>query len=436
MGRMWKTVGAGLVAAFALALPADALDVRETTSPGGVTFWMVEEQSIPIVSINIDFVGGGRLDPADKIGVGRMMVGLLDEGAGDMDTVAFAKARDALSARYSFSLNREQVSVSAQMLADDAKASAALLGAALSAPRFDADAIERIRGQLLSTIASSETDPNDIAGKAWNARAFPDHPYGRPLDGTADTVSALAREDMVAAYDRMISRSKAVVAVVGAVTEAEAGRLVDLVLADVPEGTPAPAVAPTAPPPPGMEVIPLPVPQSVAVFGHAGMERDHPDFFAAFVMNYILGGGGFSSRLTEEVRVKRGLAYGVYSYFSLREGAPLYLGGTQTANERMNESIEVIRAEWERMRTEGVTAEELEAAKRYLTGAFPLRFDSNSRISAYLVFLQRENLGIDYLDRRNGLVEAVTLEDVGRVAGQLLDPDALSIVVVGEPAGL
>jgi len=185
-----------------------------------------------------------------------------------------------------------------------------------------------------------------------------------------------------------------------------------------------------------LRVIDLGVPQSAAIFGHAGLTRDDPDFVPAFVMNYVLGGGGFSSRLMAEVREKRGLAYGVYAYLAVRDETALYIGSVQTANERMAESLEVIKAEWARMAADGITADELDRAKRYLTGAYPLGFDSNAKIARYLVFVQEENLGIDYIDRRNGLIEAVTLEDVKRVAARLLKPSNLSIVVAGQPAGL
>ena len=424
-------------AALALvALPAQALEIRETTSPGGVPFWLVEEPAIPIVSIEIAFEGGARLDPEGRAGLARMATALLDEGAGDLDAVAFANERDRLSARFGFSANRDAVEVSATMLAEEAGPSAALLASALAEPRFDADAVERVRGQILSGLAADQTDPRDVASRAWFARAFPEHPYGRPADGTVDDVRAITPDDLRDARARLLTRANATVAVVGAVDAEAAGRLVDTILGGLDEGAAIPEPGEVGPPPPGTEVIGLPVPQSVAIFGQTGISREDPYFFPAYVMNYVLGGGGFSSRLMEEVRAKRGLAYGVYSYLSDLDGANLYLGSVQTANERMAESLEVIRAEWRRMAEEGVTGQELEDAKRYLTGAFALQFDSNSKIAGYLVFLQREGLGTEYLDTRNPMIEAVTEEDVARVAARLLAPDALSIVVVGEPAGL
>jgi len=419
-----------------LAAPAQAVDVQEAVSPEGTTFWLVEEQTIPIVSIEVWFEGGGRLDPEDRPGLSRLTIGLIDEGSGDMDAVAYSKARDELAARFGFGVERDRVTVSATMLAEEATASAALLGTVLAEPRFDLDAVDRVRAQMLSSLASSETDPNSVASKHWYARAFPDHPYGRPLDGTKESVTAITREEIQAQYGTLMARSRATVAVVGAVTPVEAGALIDTILAGVPEGSSVAAPEPAGAPPAGVDVVSLPIPQSVAIWGQQGLRRDDPDFFPAFVMNHILGGGGFSSRLMTEVREKRGLAYGVYSYLSELDGAELYLGSVQTANDRIAESLDVVKTEWTRMATEGVTEEELDKAKKFLTGAFPLRFDSNSKIAGFLAFAQAEDFGRDYIDRRNGLIEAVTVEDIRRVAARLLDTDALSVVVVGEPAGL
>ncbi len=243
-------------------------------------------------------------------------------------------------------------------------------------------------------------------------------------------------DDLRAAQQRLMTRANAHIAIVGDVGPEQAGQIVDRLVAGLPQGEPVPAEAAETVPPPGIHVIEQDVPQSVAVFGQEGIGIKDPDFFPAYVMNYILGGGGFSSRLTEEVREKRGLAYGVYSYLTELNSAKLYMGGVQTANERIAESLEVIQAEWARMAEKGVTAQELDKAKTYLTGSFPLRFDTNAKIANYLVYVMMEDLGADYINRRNDLIEAVTLQDVNRVAKRLLKPDQLSFVVVGKPVGL
>jgi zinc protease len=428
---------AGLAGLTVLAFtPASAVEVQELTSPQGTGFWLVEEPSIPIVALEISFAGGARLDPEDRPGVANLFAGMLEEGAGDLDAVGFATARDALSARFRFSAAQDSINVGAMMLAETIEPAAELLATALAAPRFDPEPLERVRGQVLSAIAESENDPQDVAAKAWFADAFPDHPYGRPNQGTAESVAAITRDDLIAARTLLLSRANARIAVVGAIGAEAAGQMIDTILAGVEPGKPIVSTPYTGAPPPGLRVIDLDVPQSAAVFGHNGLRRDDPDFIPAYVMNYVLGGGGLTSRLMVEVREKRGLAYSVYSYLSTRDEAALYLGGVQTTNARISESLEIIKAEWARVAAEGVTADELDRAKRYLTGAFPLRFDSNRGIARYLVGLQEQGLGSDYIDRRNGEVEAVTLEDIRRVAARLLKPDALSIVVAGKPTGL
>ncbi|MEM7191213.1 MAG: pitrilysin family protein, partial [Pseudomonadota bacterium] len=330
----------------------------------------------------------------------------------------------------------DRVEVSARFLVETLDESIDFLALTLAEPRFDPEPMERVRRQILSGIKQAETDPSEIAQQTWWSRAFPDHPYGRDKSGTAESVNALTADDLREAHKRLMTTANAYISIVGAIDATKAGEMIDQIMAGLPEGEVYPTSTVDVTPPPGVHVVEQDVPQSVAILGHKAIPRDDPDFIPAYVMNYILGGGGFSSRLTEEVREKRGLAYSVYSYLSVYEEAQLYLAGVQTANERVAESLDVIRAEWARMAADGLTEEDLTKAKTYLTGSFPLRFDSNSKIANYLLFVQLADLGIDYINTRNGLIEAVTLEDTKRAAARLLDPDALSIVVVGKPEGL
>ncbi|MFV0475267.1 MAG: M16 family metallopeptidase [Pikeienuella sp.] len=425
------------LACIAFALPAlAAAPIQRVVSPGGIEAWLVEEDAIPMISLSIEFRGGAVLDPEGKGGLANLFAGLLEEGAGDLDAVGFAEAADAIAARYGFSAGLDTVSVSAAMLAENRDASIDLLRLALTEPRFDEEPLTRVKRQVISSIRSGETEPNAIAYKAWIAAAFPGDAYGRPGDGTIASVEAISAEDLRAARARLLNVGAAHIGVVGAISAGELGPLLDRLLGDLPN-QPAPAPAPiAAAPPPGLTVVDLDVPQSVAVFGQEGILRDDPDFIPAYVMNYILGGGGFSSRLTVEVREKRGLSYSVYSYLYPLDRAGLITGGVASANAAMAESVRVIREEWRRMAEEGVSAEELDKAKRYLTGAYALRFDSNGKIADMLVGLQTAGLPIDYPEKRNALVEAVTAEDISRVAARLLKPESLSFVVVGRPEGL
>ncbi len=289
---------------------------------------------------------------------------------------------------------------------------------------------------MISNLRANETDPNWIASREFATRAYAGHPYARPTDGTIETVTALTREDIVTAHRQALSRDRLIVGVVGDITPEELGPLLDRLFEGLPET--GPELPPVAEVIDASEtvVVPFDSPQSVVRFGHSGIPRRDDDFLAAYVMNQVLGAGGYSSRLGEEVREKRGLTYGIYSYLASSPFGSLYMGAVASSNATVAEAIEVTRAEWRRMAEEGITAEELAAAKRYLTGAYPLRFDGNGRIAGILVGMQLVGLDTDYIAGRNAMVEALTLDEVNRVAAELLKPDKLRVVVVGRPEGL
>lgn len=418
-------------------LPARAAtEIQEVTSPGGITAWLTEEHSIPIVAIDMIFRGGASLDPVDRQGATYLMTGMLEEGTGDLDATAFAEQAQSLAARFGFDAGRDTVSVSAQMLRENLAPSVDLLRRALSEPRFDDDALQRVKAQVASIIRSDETDPDAIASARFRAMAFGDHPYGRPLEGTLDSLEGLTADDLEAARRRALVTGQVYIGVVGDITAAELGPLLDTLLGALPVTGPAQPAATEMLPVAGIEIIDFPTPQSVAVFGHGGIARDDPDYLTAYVMNHILGDGGSTARLTREVRENRGLTYGIASFLAPMDGADLYLGSFRSGNDSMAEAIDLVRAEWRRMAEGGVSDEELQAAKQFLTGAYPLRFRTNADIAGILAGLQFAGLGKEYVEVRNDLVNAVTTEDIARVARRLLHPEDLLFVVVGQPAGL
>lgn len=419
------------------ALPARAaVDIREVTTPGGIDAWLVEDHSIPFVALELRFRGGAALDAPGKRGATNLMVALLEEGAGDMDARAFTRATETLAASFSYDLSDDTISVSARFLTENRDQAVGLLRESLVAPRFDPTAIDRVRAQVVSLIRSSRKDPRDMAGNAFGALVYGDHPYGRPVEGTPESVEGLTRDDLVAAHRAALARDRVYVSAVGDITEEQLAVLLDDLLGDLPAtgaALPGPADLNL---PGGVQVVEFETPQSVALFAQPGIDRDHPDFFAAYLLNHVLGGGGFESRLMTEVREKRGLTYGVYSYLADKDGAQLWMGSVASANARIAETLEVIRAEWMRIRENGVTQEELDNAKTYLTGAYPLRFDGNRPIANIAVAMQMDGLPTDYIANRNDMVNAVTLDDVNRVARNLLDPGMLTFVVVGQPEGV
>lgn len=422
---------------LALALPAQAeMQIKEVVSPGGITAWLVEDHNIPFTALEIQFRGGTSLDAADKRGAVNLMTALIEEGAGEMDSRAFAEARDALAAEFRFDAGADSVGVSARFLTENRDEAITLLREALVNPRFDQDAVERVRGQALSILRSNEKDPDSIASETFNAMAFGDHPYGSTGDGTIDTVTALTREDIIAAHKAALAHDRIYVAAAGDITAEELAPLLDRLLGDLPaSGAPLPGRADWLMQP-GVTVTDFPSPQSTVIFGHQGIKRDDPDFFAAFILNEALGGGRFTARLMSEVREKRGLTYGIGSYLIGRDQTEVYMGQFSASNDKVAEAIEVVRAEWARIAAEGLTEQELADTKTYLTGSYPLRFDGNGPIASILVGMQMEGMPIDYAVTRNAKIEAVTMEDIRRVAARLYQPQALHFVVVGQPTGL
>lgn len=430
-------LGALLIALVAVVSAARAVEVDRVTTQGGLEAWLVSDDTNPMVTLTFAFDGGAALDPPDKAGLASFVSGMLDEGAGDLDSRAFQHRLADMAIELSFNAGRDSFRGTLKTLTENLDEAIDLLSLALRAPRFDIDAVERIRGQILAGLRYDQNDPNTIARRTWYATVFPDHPYGRDPDGTPESIAAITEDDLRAFARNHLVRDRLVIGVAGDVTPERLATLVEAAFGGLPETSDLPAVPEAvARADGGTVVIERPVPQSVAVFGHAGLERSDPDWYAAYVVNYILGGGGFSSRLVEEVREARGLAYSVYSYLLPMDHAPIWIGGVATSNARVADSLALIRAEWRRMATEGPAAEELADARTYLTGAWPLRFTSTRAIARILVAMQREGLPPSYLDERNAYIEAVTLEDTRRVAARLMDPDALTTVVVGQPDGV
>lgn len=431
-----RSIVLALVVALA-ALPARAASEIETfTTPGGLEVWLKNEPAIPIVSLNFAFRGGASLDPAGKEGLANMVSGLLDEGAGGLDSQAFQDRLDELSVQLSFSAGRDEFHGTLTTLTENQGEAFDLLALALAEPRFDPEPVERIRGQITIGLLRDAEDPDAVAWRAFSEAAFPDHVYGRPVDGTPETVGAIAPEDLQGFVDRAFARDRLVIAAVGDIDAAALGQLVDRAFAALPEAEAPLAIADTVPEAGRVEIIDMAVPQSAIAFGLPGIDRDDPDFYAAFVLNKALGGGGLNTRLFEEVRKKRGLAYAIGTHLYPYEHAGLWLGSVGTQNARAGETLQVIRDVLADVAANGITEAELADAKAYLTGSFPLALSSNAGIASMLVTMQLDELGPDYIEERNGFIEAVTAEDVARVAARLLDPDNLLVVVTGQPEGI
>ena len=415
---------------------ASALDIQEVTSPGGVKAWLVEDHSNPILTLSFSFVGGESSDPVGKEGRARLVSGLLDEGAGELDSTAFQQAltEDSITLRFNSRIDR--FSGELVTLTETRERAVELLRAALTEPRFDPEPVERIRAQVLASLRSDLQNPRSIASRAWWGASFEGHPYGRPGDGSLESVAAVTVDDLKDFVASTFARDRLVVAAVGDIDAATLATLLDRVFGALPAAGAAVPAPDTAPKADGHTyLVEAAIPQSVVVFGHTGIAREDPDWYAASLLNEIMA-GGFGSRLTAEIREKRGLVYGVYAYLLPLDHAPLIMGGLATQNARVAESIRILREEWRRIAEEGPSEAELADARAYLLGSFPLRLVDSNGTAAVLMGLQESDLPIDYLDQREAHYRAVTMDDMKRVARRLYRPDQLTVVVVGTPEGV
>lgn len=427
---------AAVVAAVLLAQPAAATTIERVVSPGGIEAWLVREPSLPLAAINFAFGGGANEDPAAKPGVGNMVAALLDDGAGELDSKAFQERVEDNAVELRFSLRRDYFYGSIRMLHDRQDPSIELLRLALNQPRFDADAVTRVRAGIMAGLRRDSTNPNSIASRTWWKMAFPNHPYGQPNRGTLESVPTITVDDLRSYVRRVFARGSLKVAAVGDLDAQTLGQILDRVFGALPtNGTP------TAVPEVRLRargrrvVVPLDVPQSVVQVGGTGIMRNDPDFIPAYVVNHILGGGSFTSRLYNEVREQRGLAYGIYSYLVTLRHSALFVASTQASADRTGEALNLMEAEIRRMIEEGPTAEELAKAKAYLKGSYGLNFDTSTKIANLLLQIQLDDLGIDYINKRNGLIDAVTIDDARRAAKRLARSGML-VTVVGRPKGL
>jgi zinc protease len=413
-------------------LPARAeVKIQEVKSDKGVTAWLVEDPSVPIISIKFAFRGGSSQDPAGKEGLVNLMSGLFDEGAGDLDSDAFQVKLDDAGAEMSFDAGRDAFYGSMRMLADQKDEALDLLRLAIEAPRFDQEPIDRIRAQVVAGIRANASDPETIAQQKWLQALYGGHPYSRQDQGTEQSLATITADDLKTMHRKLFARDDLVVGVVGAIDPDTLKKELDKLFGDLPEKaelTPVADVELKL----GQEIdVAYDLPQTTLQFAYPGLARDNPEYFAAYLMNYVLGGGTFTSRLFEEVREKRGLAYSVTSGLVNYDHANALVISTATRADRAGETVAVIREVVKRLASQGATAEELEAAKKYVLGAYAINnLDDSGSIANALVGLQIDNLGIDYIQRRVDLINAVTLDQVRAAARKLLSAEP-AVMVLG-----
>ena len=436
MTRLFGSIALALLALFAVAPAASAMTIEKIVSPSGITVWLVREHTVPLVALSYVFHGGSSQDDPAKAGTANLTADLLDEGAGDLDSKTYHERLENHAIDLRFGVGRDYFRGSLRTLNEHRDEAFDLLRLALTAPRFDADAVERVRGQELAGLRRDTTNPNRLASRSWWSAAFPGHPYGRQSKGTLESVPRITAADLRDYVHRVFARNELTVSIVGDIDGETAGKLIDRAFAGLPKKNDLKPVPAASPHNLGRRiVIDVNVPQAVVNFGGQGIARHDPDFMAAYIVNHILGGGNFSSRLYKEVREKRGLAYGVSDNLVWFRRAAVLIGGTATRDDRTADALKVIEHEIKRMAESGPTADELNAAKDYIKGSYALSLDTSSKIAAQLTQIQIDNLGIDYIQRRNAMIDGVTIADAKRVAKRLYS-GGLLVTVAGRPKGL
>jgi len=424
------------LALAAIAVPARATTIQRVVSPGGIEAWLVRETAVPLIAVDFAFVGGSVQDPPGKGGTANLVASLLDQGAGNLDSQAFADALDRKAIEMNFYADRDHLGGALRTLTENRDEAFDMLRLALTAPRFDAADVELNRAQILSMLRRRSTSPVDIANRRWWQTAFAGQPYGRPVSGTRETLPDITIDDLKSYWHRVLARQNLKIAVVGDIDAETLKPLLDRVFGALPAKPDLVPVANVVPRGLGRRIdISLDVPQAVVDFGGPGIARKDPDFMAAYVINHILGGGSSDSRLYQEVREKRGLAYSVSNSLIWLDHSALFLGGTASRADRAGETLDVIEKQIHRFAEQGPTAAELAEAKNYVTSSFALNLDTSTKIASLLVQLQLDDLGIDYFQQRTASIDAVTLDDAKRVAKRLFD-NGMLVTVVGKPEGV
>lgn len=417
------------------ATPAPAQDIQRVVSARGIEAWLIETPNLPLIAVEFAFVGGARLDPPELAGRANLAAAMLTEGAGDLDAQSFQARLDDNAIQLGFSSGSDGFYGSLKTATDTADDAFDLLRLALTAPRFDADPLERRRGSVLAGIRQQVGNPGWMARRALFDEVFADHPYGQPSRGTAATLAGLGADDLRAYVDQAFRRDRLVIGVNGDLDADTLARRLDEVFGELPaDGAvtmpDAPDVAASAG---RLSLVTRDGAQSELLLAQPAPRRDDPDHYAAHLLNHIVGGGGLRSRLSEEVRSRRGLSYSQGSSLAQYDQAGLWLISVSLSDANVGEAIEVIGEEWRRVARDGVTAEELDDAKTYLIGSYPLAFTSTDRVAGALLSAQIDNRGLDFMSRRQAAIEAVTLDEVNDVARRWLDAEALTTVIVGRP---
>jgi zinc protease len=435
MIRLFRLSAAFIFLLFSLSLLEGPLlampPVQRTVLSNQMILLTAEERSLPFVTLQLLIAGGSRMDSAGEEGASHLTAKGLLLGTVKRGEKAINEELDFMGASLNSSSGRDYVTLTLRVLKKDLGKGVDLFMEVLTQPAFPQEEVKREIQKTLAAIQAAEDQPDDVAEKAFQENLFLSGPYRHPVEGTKKSLPSITRETLDRAYKKIYHPNQSILAVVGDISQEEARTRLVPRLEKWPKGktSDAPALNVFVKGPKTVKIDRM-LTQANIILGHAGVSRDNPDFYALTVMNYILGGGGFSSRLMEEIRNKRGLAYSVYSFFDPGKLPGSFQVGLQTKNVSAREAISLAREEMKRMQKEPVSEKEIEGARKYLIGSFPMRMDTQGKLVNFLLQMEYYGLGLDYPEKYPRLIQSVSREDVLRVARKYLHPENCILVVV------
>ena len=410
-----------------------AIQFESLETKNGIKFWLIEDKTLPLVSMSFSFKGGSILDAVGQDGVTNLMTSLLDEGTQSFSASEYRLFKRENGIKISFSTSKERIEGTFQVVKPRLQEGFYLLYESINKAKFPVNEINKVKSQVEASIKIDNSDISTIASDKFNEFFFKDKLFGRKTKGTLKTLSAISRDDIQAIYKSSFIKDRLVIGISGDIDPNLAKKYVDYVFGDLPSKKFVNPISTLKGLNRGKEIIKMKTPQTTVVFGQKGLGRKDKEYFAARVVNYVLGGGGFQSRLYKEIREANGLVYSIYSYLMPYEYAGIIVGGFQTRNQNVGKTIEKVKTEWNRIKTEGITKVELQNAKTYYKGSFSRNFTSTLSIASLLMIVQYYDLGEDYFDKRDLIIDNLKLNELNNLAKKLFDSETLFFMIVGEP---
>ena len=410
-----------------------AADIQKVTAPSGVAAWLIEDHTVPVISISLSFKRGAAQDPVGKEGLAKLLSHLLDEGAGPYDAEQFHAQLQQDSIQLTFAASYDHMSANLRTTSPQLMKACALLKVALTQPRLASKEVEKIRSTLISSLKNYQKLPEKIADKTFRTQFMTHHPYGRPFEGTEESLAKITIQDLKKFIAQGFTRDTLTIGVCGDITPAQLAHILDDTFKGLPVVSTRPEISPLLLPKVGKTtIIQADFPQSYVMFGCNGLDYQHPDYIKLPLLNHVLG-EGFTSRLVDEIRVKRGNAYSLSTMINNYQHGFTMLGTIGSDNERVLESVQLVKSIWQQVQEKGITVEELEEARSNLIGGYALKFSTSLAIADMLNHYQKKGYTIDYPQRREQMIQSITLDQINAFARKFLNPNELNFVIVGNP---